>query len=455
MTFSVSDVNTAQGLLYKGTASGTTSPYTDMSYRVGVANGTVTLQIKDGTGATSTTFTGPPIQPNLYYQLIIVKNTTSPTGNADSADPYAPPFDVSVLGPATSNGVGFGASAIPTQAAGSIKISNIAPNTPSATPAVDGFLSKLQNLSSATSSYTVTISIRTVNDDGSYGTWTPVAANNPVPSDTGLIVNSTGSAHLLIGHAYDDNGTPLPLGGATGGNIRDVYLFNTAIDADGITTSAGTIDIANANSEQLNEAGILGFWQAQFDPNGIVNNPYDETAVAISTNNSLAYLAPLTGHEFEGTTLYIDGVAMPLTLVQTGQASPVNDRLLGGYVAAQLQRRPVQAAGDQHLADGPPGVPDHRRHVRPAHPNQRADPRRLPQRLLRRTRAQCCACDPAAALQPRPLDEEVHRQHLCLERRVAGPRFLATRHSISPAARPSGAAVRSSRRIYTLRQALR
>ena len=123
MTFSVSDVNTAQGLLYKGTASGTTSPYTDMSYRVGVANGAVTLQIKDGTGTTSPVFTGPPIQPNLYYQLIIVKNTTSPTGNQDSADPYAPPFDVSVLGPATANGTSFNASALPTQASGSIKIS--------------------------------------------------------------------------------------------------------------------------------------------------------------------------------------------------------------------------------------------------------------------------------------------------------------------------------------------
>ena len=96
-----------------------------------------------------------------------------------------------------------------------------------------------------------------------------------MPSDTGLIVNSTGSAHLLIGQAYDDNGTPLPPGGANGVNIRDVYLFNSAIDADGITTSAGTIDIANANSQQLNEAGILGFWQAQYDPNGIVNNPFD------------------------------------------------------------------------------------------------------------------------------------------------------------------------------------
>ena len=320
MTFSVSDVNAAQGLLYKGTASGTTSPYTDMSYRVGVANGAVTLQIKDGTGTTSSIFTGPPIQPNLYYQLIIVKNTTSPTGNEDSADPYAPPFDVSVLGPATSNGTSFGASALPTQSSGSIKISNIAPNTPSATPALDNFLSKLQNLSEATSSYTVTISIRTVNDDGTFGSWTPVTKDNPVPSDTGLIVNSTGSAHLLIGHAYDDNGTALPLGGVNGGNIRDVYLFNTAIDADGITTSAGTVDIANANSQQLNEAGILGFWQAQYDPNGIVSNPFDSTAVAISTNNSLAYLAPLTGHEFEGTTLYIDGVALPLTLVPSGNA---------------------------------------------------------------------------------------------------------------------------------------
>ena len=320
MTFSMSDVNTTQGLLYKGTANGSTSPYTAMSYRVGVSGGAVTLQITDGTSTISPVFTGPPIKADQFFQVIIVKNTTSPTGNDDSADPYAPPFNVSILGPATANGTSFSASAIPTQSPGTISVSKIAPNTPSATPAMDNFLTKLQNLSSAGSSYTVTISVRTVNDDGTFGTWTSVTTNNSVPSDTGLIVNPTGAANLLIGQAYDDNGTSVPPGGTTGCNIRDVYLFNTAINADGITTSAGVVDIANANSEQLNQAGILGFWQAAYDPNGVVNNLIDNTTVAISTNNSLAYLAPLAGHEFEGTTLYIDGVALPLTMVPVKNA---------------------------------------------------------------------------------------------------------------------------------------
>ena len=52
-------------------------------------------------------------------------------------------------------------------------------------------------------------------------------------------------------------------------------------------------------------------WPAQYDPNGVVNNPYDQTAVAKSTNSALAYLAPLTGHEFEGASLYVDGYALP------------------------------------------------------------------------------------------------------------------------------------------------
>jgi hypothetical protein len=172
MTFSMSDVNTTQGLLYKGTANGSTSPYTAMSYRVGVSGGAVTLQITDGTSTISPVFTGPPIKADQFFQVIIVKNTTSPTGNDDSADPYAPPFNVSILGPATANGTSFSASAIPTQSPGTISVSKIAPNTPSATPAMDNFLTKLQNLSSAGSSYTVTISVRTVNDDGTFGTWT-------------------------------------------------------------------------------------------------------------------------------------------------------------------------------------------------------------------------------------------------------------------------------------------
>ena len=78
----------------------------------------------------------------------------------------------------------------------------------------------------------------------------PRDAGNPLsprqrrlPTAT-LTFNSTGSAHLLIGTATTTSG-PIPLGGTFRlGNIRDVYIFGSAIDRDGITTNPGTIDIA-------------------------------------------------------------------------------------------------------------------------------------------------------------------------------------------------------------------
>ena len=148
--------------------------------------------------------------------------------------------------------------------------------------------------------------------------------------DPGLLINPTGSAHLLIGSAYDDNGQAMPLGGSSStGNIRQAYLFNTAINPEGITTTAGVVDIANASSDDLLKAGLVGYWSAKYDPNGVLSNPYDQTAPAISTNAALAYLAPLMGHEFEGTSLYIDGAAIPLNLV-TGAAVPAS---VAGYAA--------------------------------------------------------------------------------------------------------------------------
>ena len=46
------------------------------------------------------------------------------------------------------------------------------------------------------------------------------------------------------------------------------------------------MDIANASSDDLMQAGLVGYWMAQYDPNGVVNNPVDQTAVAISTNTA-------------------------------------------------------------------------------------------------------------------------------------------------------------------------
>jgi hypothetical protein len=326
MTFAASDVTTNQGLLYKGTGSDITPPELSMSYRVAVSGGAVTLTITDGASAISPVFIGPIVlTANQYYQVIIVKHTTTPAGNSDSSDPYAAPFDTTELGPAAAGGGNFNASSLPSSG-GPITVSNIAPAGTGATSKLTAFL---QNISATPpKAYSVVISVRTVNDDGSFGPWqSTTTSQNVTTGDPGLLVNPTGSAHLLIGSAYDDNGQSMPLGATSAGNVRKVYLFNTAINPDGITTSAGIVDIANAAANDLVQAGIVGYWTAQYDANGVVNNAIDQTAVAISTNTVSAFLAPLTGHEFEAASLYVNGYAMPLTLV-TGAAVPAS---MSGY----------------------------------------------------------------------------------------------------------------------------
>ena len=144
MTFAASDVASNQGLLYKGTGSDITSPRLTMSYRVGISGGAVTLTLTDGNSTISPVFTGPAVlQADLFYQVIIVKHTTTPAGNSDSADPYAPPFDMSELGPAASAGTSVTASSLPS-GGGGINITNIGPANPGATPKLTAFLNKIQ-----------------------------------------------------------------------------------------------------------------------------------------------------------------------------------------------------------------------------------------------------------------------------------------------------------------------
>jgi hypothetical protein len=329
LTFSAQDVMTPQGLLYKGTGSDTTSPELSMSYRIGIANGAVTLALTDGTFAiTNPPFSGLTVlQPGTFYQVIIVKQTTSPAGQKDNPDPYAPPFDLTDLGPAAKTGATASTSGFPS-GSGNVTVTNIGPANPGSPSKLQDFLDKIKTSSSK--SYTVTISVRTVNDDGTFGAWqTGGPATQNVQTDDGLWVNSTTTAHLLIGAAYDDIGSAMPLGSATNtGNIRDVYLFNSAINPDGIQTSTGVVAIADATTDDLSSAGIVGYWKAQYDPNGVINNPFDQNAVAVSTNagggpNTIgAKLAPLAGHEHEATNLYINGYLMTLNLMKWSDAPP-------------------------------------------------------------------------------------------------------------------------------------
>jgi hypothetical protein len=319
ITFSATDVDTPQGLVYKGTGSPNTPPELSMSYRVGISGKAVTLDLVDGAGNPASFSGAAVLQPNTFYQVIIVKQATSPAANPSGSgnpDPFAPPFDSSDMGQAAQSGGSFNISALPS-GGGPVTVSGVKPV--SAPADLQNFLTNISN--TPTKSYSVTISVRQVQPDGTY-TEPPTATTKTktVNDDTGLFVNSTGSAHLMIGSMFDDNGVERPFGALSSnntGNIRDVYLFNGAINSEGINTASGSlVNISGASSDDLLRAGILGFWKAQYDPNGVVNNPYDANAVALSASSLMAYLAPLSGYELEATSLYINGYPMALTLVQ-------------------------------------------------------------------------------------------------------------------------------------------
>ena len=359
MTFSASDVNTTQGLLYKGTGSDNTSPELDMSYRVGISDGTVTLQLFDGSGNESPLFLGPTIQANQYYQVIIVKNTTTPTGNGGSTDPYAPPLDPSEMGNAASSGMNLTSSGFPS-GGGAIKISGISPADSGST--LSTLINNLSNSSSSSQSYNVTISVRTVNADGTPGSWNPVVTPNSVGSNkAALTVNSTGSAHLLIGSAYDDSGQAIPLGGTSGvGNIRDVYLFSSAINAKASTrtpasstsptplkrsstppASWATGSLHTIPTESSTTRSIPTLSPSPPTPPTPTSRPWPATSSRAPPSTSTA--TPCRSHSSPAAT-----------------SLPRCSRLHRRLFLAQLQRRLLQAAGDQHLDHDPAALPGHR-----------------------------------------------------------------------------------------------
>ncbi len=323
ITFAVSDSNTEQALLYKGTGSSNTPPHLDMSYRVEVSGGNVQLTFKDGTGTTNT-FTGPPVAVNQYYELIIVKKTSTGGGQeTSSSDPYALPFNLNELSDINKGTSNVTLGNVPPSGGNPSTFSNVSQEPPAGANTFNAFTKNLQSTSAGNQKYIVSLSVRTVQDNGDFGTWTPYTPLPNTVSSAGLQVNATGAAHLLIGDGYNDYNGRVALGSKSAGNIRDVYLFNTAIDPNGIATPNGQVTLSRATQQELANAGLVGYWAAAYDPNGVVNNTVNTSDVAISTSATLARLAPLAGHEAEGATLYVNSVAVPMQLITTGIPSSI------------------------------------------------------------------------------------------------------------------------------------
>ena len=108
------------------------------------------------------------------------------------------------------------------------------------------------------------------------------------------------------------------------------------------------------------KAGLIGLWVAEYDPNGVITNPFDPDAFAVTTNQSKATLVPLQGQEREGVSLYVNGEPMSLSLVTGAQVPASMTGIAAGNRQLAFNAGAVSTGGDQHVAHGAPAVPGRR-----------------------------------------------------------------------------------------------
>ena len=319
MTIATSSTGTQQGLLYKGTGSDVLAPQMQTSFRVTLtALNEVKMEVMNGDGTTAGSFTGAALEERQFFQVLITKHTQTSLGSADaSTDPYSPPFD-----PSQMTAVPQGPTSVQDKS-GTIDIGS----TTDGGTAFEQFAATLNTSTPSSTGYIISIAIRQMLPNGTWGTWNPKASQLIQATDAGLMVNSTGAANLVIGGAYDDSGDAIPFG-APGlpGNIRDVYLFASAFRSQGIRTGTGGtkgyVDIEQASYADLAGAALVGLWKAAYNPNGQVANQVNGGSYAISSNAAQAMLAPLQGRELEGITLYVNGTPATMTVASVTTTTP-------------------------------------------------------------------------------------------------------------------------------------
>ena len=232
MTFSASDVTAEQGLLYKGTGSDVTPPELSMSYRIAISGGE-----RDGRHSRIR-----PVEcsrPSWGRRLRRATGISSSSSNTRTrwpeppteAIPYGPPLDIGELTPAASGGASANLRQFQLRVRATSQFKNM--QGTGNTPKLNDLLQKIG--ADAPKQYTLTIAVRTVNDDGTFGSWNPDSLRIRSSGDEGLSLNSTGHgppAHRRRVRAGRDSLASRQCDSGVG-NIRDVYLFNGAIDRAG------------------------------------------------------------------------------------------------------------------------------------------------------------------------------------------------------------------------------
>ena len=355
MTISATPNGQTQGVLYKGTGSDVPAPQTQTSFRVTLTPANEIAVDVVGSDGSIGSFTGPALPEGELYQVLITKHTKTPTStnNDTDSDPYSPPFD-----PA---GMSF--------PQGPKKVDIVDNSIDIGSPETSDFQKFAEQLSSASPAkgYYITIAIRPVSTNGRYGKWTdyPSKSSDLLPplgptltevTDNSLLVHSTGAANLLIGGAYTDAGAPLSFGvDGSPGNVRDVYMFASAIRAKGIRTGQDFVAFEDATFTQMQNAGLVGLWKAAYDPNGVVSNLVNPSAAAASSSGTKAVLAPLHNHETEGLALYVNGspvnLVLPLPVSSSGPGGNLLSFNAGDYRIQEISFWSMARQAYQIIAD--------------------------------------------------------------------------------------------------------
>ena len=331
-----------------------------MSYRVGVEQRR--RHADSSPTATATSARCSPdrrSRPDTFYQLIIVKQTTTPRGQrTDSTDPYAPPFDTVRPRHASAGRRHDGHSrAADVRRIGVNDQQASRRRTTARTPKLAKFLDNVNNGTPAQERTRSPSRCARCNDDGTLRRLdVRLRRTRHVSDDSGLAVNSTGSAHLLIGAAFDDDGNA---DAARQRRRRRQHSRRLPVQRrdqpDGHPTRRRQRRRHRRRhvATTCSKAGIVGCWIAQYDPNGVVNNPFDQNAVAISTNQS----TPRTSRRSPATSSRARRCTSTATRCRSRSSAgadvpAVDARLQRRHRRCCVQRRRLPAGGDQPVEHG-------------------------------------------------------------------------------------------------------
>ena len=347
MTFCVTDVNTPQGLLYKGTGRRSPSPEFVCRIRVGVESGNVTLTLTDGTGQTHTVQSSSGLDRAGQLLPGHRREADRPrrSGTSGQHRPVRPPFSADFgscprrrqrLRPRALPSIGHRRNHDHRHPADRHRST---PQPKLLTTSLSIHQPELRRRRSRSRAVTTTAAI---------GTLPSYAASHRIRQRATRTSRScpTGNAHLLIGTAYDDNGTERRRWAAAAQPATSATSISStrAIDPTGIKTSGRTDrrsrQATTRTAHQARHRRLLA--GARTTRTASSTTPSNQNDVAMSTNALRRPRARSPATSSRDVALHR---RLPDVARRSSRATRCRPSMTGPTrgLVARLQRRAVQA----------------------------------------------------------------------------------------------------------------